>query len=257
MFQTSDACRDSLVIIPTYNEAMTLEFLVEAILNQATPAPLSVLVIDDNSPDGTGDLADFLAAEWPDRLSVLHRDRKLGLGSAYVDGFRFALEHGFNHVFEMDADFSHDPAMLPTMRSMLEWADVVLGSRYVHGGSAPGWSFWRRALSQLGSRYAGVILRLPFRDLTGGFKGFRAEALMALDLDSIQSNGYAFQIEVTYRTYVNGFRIIEQPITFGKRLAGRSKMRPSIIVEALLVVWRLRFTAGRSLQNSPSRRPAD
>jgi dolichol-phosphate mannosyltransferase len=234
--------RDSLVIVPTYNELQTLEPLVEAVLRQNTPAPLNLLIVDDNSPDGTGELADHLVRRQPDRLSVLHRESKLGLGTAYVSGFRYALAHGYRHVFEMDADFSHDPAMLPVLRSTLTEADVVLGSRYVSGGAAPGWSVWRLALSQVGSAYARSVLGLPFRDLTGGFKGFRASVLAALDLSSIKSNGYAFQIEITYRSFLNGFRIVEAPIVFGPRLAGRSKMRKAIILEALLVVWRLRKT---------------
>src|SRR5438270_250068 len=165
MCQTTNMSRDSLVIVPTYNEAETLECLVQSVLCQDSPTPFSMLVVDDNSPDGTGDLADFLAAEWQNRLAVLHRQSKLGLGSAYVEGFRYALEHGFSHVFEMDADFSHDPVALPALRSALENADLVLGSRYIRGGSAAGQPVWRRALSQLGSRYASIVLGLPFRDL--------------------------------------------------------------------------------------------
>jgi dolichol-phosphate mannosyltransferase len=242
---------DSLVIVPTYNEVDNLEALVEAVLNQSTDRPFDLLIVDDNSPDGTGDLADFLSAESADRVSVVHRAGKLGLGSAYIAGFHYALEHNYQCVFEMDADFSHDPCALPALRSALDDADVVLGSRYVRGGEAPEWPFWRRAMSKGGSAYARLVLGLPFHDLTGGFKAFRRPVLGALDLESIQSSGYAFQIEVTYRCFTHGFRIVEQPIVFGPRTAGRSKMNPRIVAEALLVVWRLRFA---STQQSVGRR---
>jgi dolichol-phosphate mannosyltransferase len=229
---------DNLVVVPTYNEAANLERLVSEI-RQA--GPFDVLIVDDHSPDGTGDLADRLADRWRGRVSVLHRSAKLGLGSAYVAGFRNALSRGYEHVFEMDADFSHDPARLPVLRAALDDADVVLGSRYVPGGGTCRWPLWRRALSQGGSLYAALVLGLPFRDLTGGFKGFRSRALAALDLEDIRSNGYAFQIEVTYRCFQHGLRIVEQPIVFSDRVLGESKMRSRIVAEALLVVWRLRL----------------
>jgi dolichol-phosphate mannosyltransferase len=234
--------RDSLVVVPTYNEADNLERLVDQVIKVG---PFDLLIVDDNSPDGTGGLADRLVADRPTRVSVLHRAEKLGLGSAYVAGFRHALAHNYQRVFEMDADFSHDPAMLPSLRANLDRADVVLGSRYIAGGGTRRWPAWRRALSQFGSRYAALVLGLPFRDLTGGFKGFRSRVLSALDLDAIQSNGYAFQIEVTYRSFKHGFHIVEAPITFSDRRAGHSKMRAGIVTEALLVVWRLRFESGR------------
>jgi dolichol-phosphate mannosyltransferase len=236
--------RNSLVAVPTYNEADNLERLVEAVL---ALGGFDILVVDDNSPDGTGRLADSLAIQHPTRVAVLHRPGKLGLGSAYVDGFRYALANEYARVFEMDADFSHDPACLPKLRTALDTADIVLGSRYVPGGRTTHWPFWRRALSQVGSRYAGIILGLPFRDLTGGFKGFRSKVLAALDLDSIQSNGYAFQIEVTYRGHQRGFRIVEEPIVFADRRLGRSKMHARIVAEALLIVWRLRLESTRGL----------
>jgi dolichol-phosphate mannosyltransferase len=251
------ADRDSLVIVPTYNEIDNLGRLVRAVLDQNQVAEFNLLVVDDNSPDGTGQLADLLAAEHPDRMAVIHRDGKLGLGTAYVEGFRYALQHGYSHVFEMDADFSHDPATLQELRCTLEDADLVLGSRYVDGGSAPGQSTWRRMLSRLGSMYASTILGLPLRDVTGGFKGFRAGTLAALDLQAIRSNGYAFQIEVTYRAFSSGLRVVEQPITFGPRLSGHSKMRLGIICEALIIVWRLRFTSQRSRQSLCWPPPAD
>lgn len=229
---------DSLVVIPTYNEVENLERLVETVLAQG---PFDVLVVDDHSPDGTGELANRLADRHPDRVSVLHRPCKLGLGPAYRAGFDYALMRGCRYVFEMDADFSHDPRALPELRAALDGADVVLGSRYVRGGSTQHWPVARRLLSQCGSRYAALILGLPFRDLTGGFKGFSAVVLRALDIDAIQSNGYAFQIEVTYRAYRGGFRIVERPITFADRRLGHSKMRPAIVLEALRIVWALRF----------------
>jgi dolichol-phosphate mannosyltransferase len=233
--------RDSLVIVPTYNEADNLEPLVAAVLDSDQHAQFDLLIVDDNSPDGTGELAELFAAELADRMMVLHRTDKLGLGSAYVAGFRYALKHRYTHVFEMDADFSHDPTTLPQLRSTLDSADVVLGSRYVAGGGTQHWPWWRRALSQAGSLYAAKMLDLPYHDLTGGYKGFRSRVLATLDLDAIQSNGYAFQIEVTYRSHRHGFRIVEYPIHFADRRAGQSKMHPRIVAEALRVVWRLRL----------------
>jgi len=229
---------DSLVIIPTYNEAGNLPELIPRVLAQG---PFDVLVVDDNSPDGTGALAGDLAERWPSRIKVLRRPGKLGLGSAYVEGFRHALEAGYTHVFEMDADFSHDPASLPALRAALDRADVVLGSRYAPGGGTRHWPLWRQAVSRGGSRYAGLVLGLPVRDLTGGFKGFRRRALAQLDLDAIRSNGYSFQIEVTYRCHRQGLRIVEVPIVFEERRAGQSKMGWRIIAEALLLVWVLRL----------------
>lgn len=229
---------DSLVIIPTYNEAENLEPLVLQVLAQG---PFDVLVVDDDSPDGTGVVADDLTRCFPGRVAVLHRPGKLGLGSAYIEGFRYALARRYERVFEMDADFSHDPASLPALRAALDGADVALGSRYVPGGGVRRWPVWRRALSRGGSRYAGLILGVPVHDLTGGFKGFRRGALAALDLDTIGAGGYAFQIEVTYRCYRRGLRIVELPIVFEDRRAGRSKMSPRIIAEALVLVWRLRL----------------
>jgi dolichol-phosphate mannosyltransferase len=231
--------RDSLVITPTYNELATLKHLVESVLNAG---PFDMLIVDDNSPDGTGELAERAAEEHRGRVNVLHRHGKLGLGTAYVSGFRWALDRGYQHMFEMDADFSHDPAALPLLRHRLDDADVVLGSRYVAGGRTQRWPAWRRALSQGGSLYAATVLGLPFRDLTGGFKGFRAEALASVDLDTVHSNGYAFQIEMTYLMHASGRRIVEQPIVFQDRIAGQSKMHARIVLEALFVVWRLRFS---------------
>ena len=228
----------NLVVIPTYNEAPNLSRLVECALAQGA---FDVLVVDDKSPDGTGDIADALHRLHPSRVNVIHRPGKLGLGTAYRDGFGYALARGYDYIFEMDADFSHDPTALPGLREALDDADVVLGSRYVAGGQTVHWPRARRLLSQAGSRYAGLVLGLPFRDLTGGFKGLSARVLRGLDLEAIQSNGYAFQIEVTYRAYRAGFRIVERPITFADRAMGKSKMRFAIVTEALRIVWSLRF----------------
>ena len=232
--------RESVVIIPTYNEAGNLKLLIPTILRQG---PFDILIIDDNSPDGTGEVAERLAKRFPGRVSVLHRPGKLGLGTAYLVGFDYALAQGYQQVFTMDADFSHDPSRLPALREALDEADVVLGSRYVPGGGTQRWPLQRRLLSRGGSAYARLILGLPIRDLTGGFKGFRRPVLEALlpELDSMHSKGYAFQIEVTYRAYQGGFRIVERPITFVDRRLGHSKMRPAIVAEAIRIVWSLRF----------------
>ena len=230
--------KNSLVVIPTYNEIENLQARVEKVLAQGE---FDVLIVDDHSPDGTGELAETLATRFPKRVAVLHRAGKQGLGTAYRAGFNYALTRGYQHIFEMDADFSHDPRALPALRAALEDVDVVLGSRYVRGGETKNWPIARRLLSQGGSLYAALILGLPFHDLTGGFKGFSARVLQSLDLDAIRSNGYAFQIEVTYRAYQGGFRIVERPITFVDRRLGHSKMRPAIVAEAIRIVWSLRF----------------
>jgi dolichol-phosphate mannosyltransferase len=229
---------DSLVIVPTYNEADNLDRLARAILDLEG---FDLLVVDDNSPDGTGRVAEELRDRYPDRISILHRPSKLGIGTAYLEGFRIALTREYPYVFQMDADFSHDPADLPRLRDALGRADVALGSRYVSGGGTTNWPLWRRALSRCGSLYASLLLGVPVADLTGGFKGFRRPVLQALDLASVRSNGYAFQIEVTYRCWQQGFRIVEVPITFVERRSGRSKMSSRIVVEAALLVWQLRF----------------
>ena len=229
---------NSLVVIPTYNEIENIQALVEKVLAQGA---FDVLIVDDHSPDGTGELAETLTTRFPKRVAVLHRAGKQGLGTAYRAGFNYALTRGYQHIFEMDADFSHDPRALPALRAALEDADVVLGSRYVRGGETKNWPIARRLLSQGGSLYAALILGLPFHDLTGGFKGFSARVLQSLDLDAIRSNGYAFQIEVTYRAYQGGFHIVERPITFVDRRLGHSKMRPAIVAEAIRIVWSLRF----------------
>ena len=226
------------VILPTYNERENLPSIVPAIL--AAAPELDLLVVDDGSPDGTGALADAWAAR-DARVRVLHRARKEGLGRAYLAGFAVALEAGYGRILEMDADFSHAPDRLPALLLASRDADVVLGSRYVEGGGTVNWGLGRRLLSKGGSLYARTILGLPVRDLTGGFKCFRRQVLEALDLQSVRSSGYAFQIELTYRAVRRGFRVVEVPITFVDRRVGESKMSRRIVVEALWMVWKIRL----------------
>ncbi len=235
--------RENLVIVPTYNEAINLRLLVPTILRQG---PFDVLIVDDNSPDGTGEVAENLAKRLPARVSVLHRAGKLGLGTAYLAGFRYALAQGYQQIFTMDADFSHDPSHLPALRAALERADVALGSRYVPGGGTQRWPLWRRLLSRGGSAYARLVLGLPIRDLTGGFKGFHRQVLEVLlpQMETMRSRGYAFQIEMTYRCARLGYSIEEVPILFEDRLVGQSKLSRRIVAEALWVVWALRLSQG-------------
>ena len=232
---------NDLIIIPTYNEKENLGPLLEAIY-EIRP-DIHVLVVDDNSPDGTGQLL----AEWAEapqyegRLFLLRRAGKLGLGTAYIAGFRWALARSYRRILEMDADFSHNPRYLPDLLAAAEEADLVLGSRYVPGGGVKNWGFWRRFLSRGGSLYARVLLGLPYQDLTGGFKCFRREVLETLDLGAVRSNGYSFQIELTYRAHCQGFKIKEVPIVFEDREVGKSKMSKHIFLEAVLMVWKLRM----------------
>jgi dolichol-phosphate mannosyltransferase len=230
------------LVLPTYNEAGNLERFVAAVRDKL-PASARILVVDDNSPDGTGEIADRLAAE-DERVSVLHRERKEGLGPAYIAGFRRALEQGAGYVVEMDSDFSHDPAYLPRLLEAGERADLAIGSRYVDGGGVSDWSALRRGISRGGSAYARLVLGVGVRDLTGGFKCFRREVLEAIDLEAISSRGYAFQIEMTYRAIQRGFRVVEVPIVFRDREVGSSKMSRSIVAEAVWRVPLLRFGRG-------------
>jgi dolichol-phosphate mannosyltransferase len=232
--------RRAVICLPTYNERENLEPITEAIL-AATPE-VDVLVIDDGSPDGTGVLADELAAREP-RVHVLHRARKEGLGKAYLAGFDWALARGYALVLEMDADFSHDPRYLPALLAKAGEADLVLGSRYVAGGGTVNWGLGRRLLSRGGSLYARTILGVSVRDLTGGFKCFRREVLEAIDLPTVECSGYAFQIELTYRTLRRGFRVAEVPIVFTDRRVGQSKMSRRIVLEAIRKVWTIRSSA--------------
>jgi len=233
------------LVLPTYNEAENVERMVDAAtrgLASASPEH-RLLVVDDNSPDGTGDIADRLAAERDD-VEVLHRPGKEGLGRAYLAGFAHALAGGADLVMEMDADFSHDPADIPRLIEAAAEADLVLGSRYMPGGGVEGWSWYREWLSRGGCWYARALLGVPVRDLTGGFKCFRREVLETLDLAEVHADGYGFQIEMTYKAICAGFRVKEVPITFRDRVAGTSKMHGRIAVEAVWKVptlrWRMR-----------------
>ena len=229
---------DVWLVLPTYDEAENLEPLVAAARAELPPGS-RILVVDDASPDGTGELATRLATKDPD-LDVLHRGRKEGIGPAYVAGFRRALGEGARTIVQMDADFSHDPADLPRLLAALADADLVIGSRYVDGGGTSDWGPVRRLISRGGSAYARGVLGVEVRDLTGGFKAMRTEVLEAIDLDSISSLGYAFQVEVTYRALRAGFRVVEIPITFRDRRVGQSKMSGGIVLEAALGVPRMR-----------------
>jgi dolichol-phosphate mannosyltransferase len=230
----------ALVCIPTYNEADNLGPITQAVL-KAEPR-VDILVVDDNSPDGTGKLADELAAKEP-RIRVLHREKKEGLGRAYLAAFRWALAEGYTYIIEMDADFSHDPRYLPGILDAAEaGADLVLGSRYVHGGGTVNWGVGRKIISRGGSLYARTILGVDVRDLTGGFKCFNRRVLESIGLEEVKSTGYAFQIELTYRTLKKGFTVRELPIVFEDRRVGQSKMSRKIFLEALTMVWKLRLT---------------
>jgi dolichol-phosphate mannosyltransferase len=242
------------VILPTYNERENLETVVAltraALASCDPPVAGTVLVVDDGSPDGTGEIADELAAEHDD-VRVLHRLRKGGLGGAYLAGFAAALDAGADFVLEMDADLSHDPADLPRLiAAARQGADVVLGSRYVDGGGVEGWSLHRQLISRAGGRYAAAVLGLRVRDLTGGFKCFRASALRALDPDLVRSRGYAFQVELTFHAARAGLEIAEVPIVFRERVHGRSKMSPAIAFEAL---WKVPLLRVRALDPTPER----
>jgi len=228
----------AVVCLPTYNERENLEPMLRALGDKG----VRVLVIDDNSPDGTGELADRLAEQLA-YVSVMHRPAKEGLGPAYLAGFRRALADGADLVLEMDCDFSHDPADVPRLVAAASDADVVLGSRYVEGGGVRNWGLVRRIISAGGSWYARVLLGAPVHDLTGGFKCYRRGVLESIDLDAVHSKGYAFQIETTYRALRAGFRVVEIPITFADREAGGSKMSRAIVAEAIWKVPLLRLAA--------------
>jgi dolichol-phosphate mannosyltransferase len=230
---------EALVIIPTYNEINNIGQIVPEVLSQ--DPRIEVLVVDDNSPDGTGKAADQLAATDP-RVHVLHREGKKGLGTAYLAGFRWALERDYQFVFEMDADHSHDPKHLPQFLEAIQHADLVLGSRYLRGRvTVVNWPMTRLLLSYFANIYARVVTGHKLCDATGGFKCFRREVLEDVDLDAVESNGYAFQIEMSFRARRKGFRIVEIPIVFVDRSEGESKMSRAIVREAVWMVWRLRF----------------
>src|SRR6478752_7055364 len=235
---------DPWLILPTYDEAENIEPFVAAVRAEL-PAGARILIVDDGSPDGTGEIADRLAGEL-DEVSVLHRPGKEGLGPAYIAGFRAALAGGAGLIVEMDSDFSHDPEHLPRLLDAAKDADLVIGSRYVEGGGVGDWGAMRRAISRSGSAYARLTLGLAVNDATAGFKCFRREVLEAIDLDTVRSRGYAFQVELTYRTLQRGFRVVEVPIVFRDRRVGSSKMSGAIVAEAIWRVPLLRFNERRA-----------
>jgi dolichol-phosphate mannosyltransferase len=242
----------ALVVIPTYNEIENIREIIPAVLG--LNHPLEVLVVDDNSPDGTADAVREMASRQP-RVHLLSRPGKMGLGSAYIAGFRWALERDYTVVFEMDADFSHDPGAIPSFLEAIREADVVLGSRYLHGVTVINWPLRRLVLSYGANAYSRLLTGIPVQDLTGGFKAFRREALEGIDLGKVKSDGYSFQIEVTFHCWRQGFRVKEIPIIFADRRVGISKMSRRIIVEATWMVWRLFFlrvfTRGRAAPPRP------
>lgn len=239
-----------VVIVPTYNERPNIEALVLDVLEQGPQ--YRVLVVDDGSPDGTGDLADALASANPGRVEVMHRSRKGGLGPAYIAGFQCAMSMAPDLIAQMDADFSHDPNALPCLVAAARNADLVVGSRYVPGGGTEGWPLWRRVLSRMGGTYARVALGVPIADLTSGFKVWRPATLESIAIDTLRSDGYAFTIEATWRALRSGARVTEVPIIFTERVAGASKLSRRIVVEAALLVWKLRWELVRSTSGKPS-----
>lgn len=243
----SGSDQDITIIVPTYNERNNLPKLVDGVLG--SDDRFRLIIVDDGSPDGTGDLADACAARYPGRIEVLHRDRKLGLGTAYVAGFRLALAGTSRLIGTMDADLSHPIDRLPALVAATDGADLAIGSRYVPGGGSEGWPFHRRLLSRFGGTYARFVLQVPINDLTGGFKMYRRATLASLDLDHVRADGYGFQIECTWRVIRNGGRVAEVPIVFTDRVAGKSKLSSRIVWEAAILVWRLRF-AGRAGRTS-------
>jgi dolichol-phosphate mannosyltransferase len=243
----------TVVIIPTYNEALTIRRIVER--TKASLSTVEVLIVDDGSPDGTGDIADELAAADP-AINVMHRPAKEGLGAAYLAGFDWALDSGYGVVVEMDADGSHQPEQLPLLLGALDEADLVLGSRYIPGGEIVNWSRWRRLLSWGGNAYTRMMLGIPIRDATGGFRAFRAATLKELDLRSVASQGYCFQVDLAFRTVRSGLRVVEVPITFVEREEGQSKMAGAIVLEALVRItrWGIGHRLGRLRSLTPGGR---
>lgn len=234
----------NVVILPTYNERENLEELLAAIY--CSVDDLHVLIVDDRSPDGTGELVQkLMETQYRGRLFLIQRQGKMGLGTAYIAGFKWALAREYQYIFEMDADFSHNPRYLPVFLKIIQDCDLVLGSRYVVGGGVENWELLRRIISRCGSLYSRIILGLPFQDITGGFKCFRREVLLQLDLEDVKSNGYSFQIEMTYRAFLKKFRVKESPIIFEERAAGNSKMSYAIFWEAVVMVWKLRAAKAR------------
>jgi dolichol-phosphate mannosyltransferase len=237
---------ETLVVVPTYNERENLPPLAQRLLG--LPVPVDMLVVDDNSPDGTGRVADDLAGKHSS-IHVLHRMEKSGLGRAYIAGFKWALEHNYEFVFELDGDFSHNPDDIPMFLEAAKNADLVLGSRYLNGIRIINWPLRRLILSKSAANYVQIITGMPFTDPTGGYKCFRQRALRAIQLEEVRSNGYSFQVEMTHRLWRQGMRVVEVPIVFTDRFQGHSKMSGHIVREALIMVWRLFF------QNKMRRKP--
>lgn len=228
----------TLVIIPTYNELENVKKIIPEVLKQNNG--IDVLIVDDNSPDKTGDYVEELSKQ-NSHVKLIRREKKLGLGTAYIAGFKYALQNNYDYVFEMDADFSHDPNEIKNFLEAIKEADLVLGSRYINGVRVLNWPMRRLLLSYFASVYTRVITGLPVKDATGGFKCFRIEVLKEVDLDRIKSNGYSFQIEMTFKAFKKGFRIKEIPIVFVDRVKGKSKMSKKIVWEAVFMVWKLRL----------------
>ena len=246
MSESGASAPSIVVVVPTYNERANLPTLVEGVL--ANGSRYHLVIVDDNSPDGTGQLADDLAAAHPGRIDVLHRPGKGGLGPAYVAGFTHALRLEPDLVAQMDADLSHDPAALATLVDAAGRYDLVIGSRYVPGGGTHGWPVWRQQLSRMGGRYARAVIGAPINDLTGGFKVWRAPLLRQINPAALRSDGYAFTIEATWRALRQGANVTEVPIMFNDRVAGASKLSRRIVVEAALLVWKLRWEARRGVR---------
>jgi dolichol-phosphate mannosyltransferase len=241
----------AIIAIPTYNERENIASLIQEI--QRTAPSVDILIIDDNSPDGTGKIADDLAAAHG-AIHVMHRAGKLGLGTAYIAGFHYAIDQGYDFVFEMDADFSHNPSYLPQFLALAENADLVIGSRYVKGGGTPNWAPLRKFISGGGNRFARAVLGIPIHDCTAGYRCYRTAALRALNLDAIRAQGYAFQVEMAYNFWKSGFRIRELPIIFEDRRVGKSKMSRKIFVEGFLWVMRARMTGDAAVRRQPPAR---
>jgi dolichol-phosphate mannosyltransferase len=227
-----------LIIIPTYNELDNIEKLIPLVLSQ--DPRIEILVVDDNSPDGTAETVSRIMKK-ESRVHLMQRESKLGLGSAYVAGFKYAIENQFDYVFEMDADFSHDPKEIPNFISSMNMFDLVIGSRYIRGVNVVNWPMSRLLLSWMANLYTRIVTGLPLKDATSGFKCFRREVLESINLENIHSDGYGFQIEMDFKAWKKGFRLLEIPIIFIDRYSGESKMNPGIVREAALMVWKLRF----------------
>ncbi len=239
----------TLIIIPTYNEIDNLTPLLKEIFSYAPET--DILIVDDNSPDGTGELADKIHQENA-QVHVLHRPGKLGLGTAYIEGFKYAIEYAYDAAFEMDADFSHDPRYLPDFLKAIENADLVIGSRYIPGGGTPNWTMLRRLISGGGNIFARFMLGIPVHDCTAGYRCYRRKVLESIDLDTIQSQGYAFQIELVYRVMQHGFKIVETPIVFMDRRVGKSKMSRKIVIEGFTYVIKVRLSKKPKKSNPTS-----